>query len=107
MGLQNNCQEHPRFTTQDFSILSFATDMSHSLTSPSFAKGTMENSVSRGNASGHRPNMRNQRLTDRKDQRWLVHKEEEKPVRTVMKSKNKPVFLGRQDRLQILPSKQA
>lgn len=67
----------------------------------------MKNSVSRGNVSGPRSNVQNQCVTEGKDPRWLVDKEEEKPVRSVMKSENKPVFLRRKDRLQILPSKQA
>lgn len=67
--------------------------MSHSLIFSSLASHsvTMENSLSRGSAPGPRPDMQSQCVTDRKNQRCLFDKKEEKSVRDMMKSKNKPV----------------
>lgn len=65
--------------------------MSHSLIFSSLASGTMENSVSRGSASGPSLDMQSQCVTEGKKQRRLFDKKEEKSVRDMMKSKNKPV----------------
>lgn len=51
----------------------------------------MENSVPQGSASGSRLDMQNQRVTKGKNQRCHFDKKEEKPVRSMMKTKNKPV----------------
>lgn len=68
-----------------FSILSFATDMSHSSIFPPLPAAPQR-------IQFHKAMPQDPDVTEEWDQRWIVDKEEEKPVRNVMKSKNKPGF---------------